>query len=315
MTSAVVVDGRQLALELYEVLRGLDRSGWRDAPAALRERLTQIELRASELYGECAGGLRERLEELSTHLHEHAPAPGSGREAWLAFRARIVPTYEALAAALRSEAAPVPSLRPKNLSRSAFHLTSAVIVLLLIEEVLSLRGLIIAPAVFAGTFWFLEGLRRVSPRANDALMWLFKRVAHPHERHRVNSSTWYGTALLLIAFVQQPLVCSVAVAILGVADPAASIIGRRFGRTPLVNGRTLEGSLAFVITGTLAAAVVIALWHTSVPLGALMVIGLGSALAAGVAELVSRNLDDNFTVPITAAATAYCLAALLGVLS
>ncbi len=315
VTSAAVIDGRQLALELYELLRGIDRAGWRDASTMARERLTRIEERAGELYHHCAGGLRDRFGELATSLREHAPDPEAGREAWLAFRARVVPSYEALAAALAREAAPVPSLRPKNSTRSLFHVATALSVIVLIEEVLTKTGLIVAPAVFAGTFWFLEILRRVHPPANDALMWLFSKVAHPHEKHRVNSSTWYGTALLLIAFIQEPLVCTVAVAVLGIGDPAAGLVGRRFGRTPLINGRTLEGSLTFVACGTLAALAALLVWHGGAPIGLLLLVAFGSALFGAVAELSSNRLDDNFTVPVAAAAGAWVLAASFGVLS
>ena len=33
--------------------------------------------------------------------------------------------------------------------------------------------------LFAGTFWFLEGLRRIAPRANDAIMAFFGGPAQP----------------------------------------------------------------------------------------------------------------------------------------
>ncbi len=315
---AVALDGGQVARELYDVLRGLDRAGWRDdVSSAFRDRLAQIQQRLTHLVNASAAtksALRERLNDVGRTIRESAPEEHSApREAWLAFRARVIPAYESLAAVLRAEAVEVPSLRPRNLSRSAFHVFSGLTVLLLVEEVLSLRGIIIAPAIFAGTFWFLEGLRRVSPRANDALMWIFKRVAHPHERHRVNSSTWYATALLTISFIQEPLVCAVAVVVLGVADPAAALFGRRFGKTRLVHGRSLEGTLAFFVTGSAAALATLFVWHPGPPVYALVGVAVVAAAVAAVVELFSK-LDDNFTVPLAAAAGAWGAALAFGAL-
>ena len=75
-----------------------------------------------------------------------------------------------------------------------------------------------------------------------ALLRVLGRIAHAHEHHRVNSSTWYGTAPVVLGGFFDPAVAAIAVAIHGLADPAAAWIGRRWGRVALVNGRTLEGT-------------------------------------------------------------------------
>ncbi|MCA9596280.1 MAG: hypothetical protein KC776_23355 [Myxococcales bacterium] len=313
---AVALGGGEVALELYDVLRGLDRAGWRDdVSTAFRDRLGQIQQRVTHIVNASAAtksALRERLNEVGRTIRESAPAEHSApREAWLAFRARVIPAYEALAQGLRAQAVDVPSLRPKNWTRSAFHVLSGLTVLLLVEEVLSLRGIIIAPAIFAGTFWFLEVLRRVSPRANDGLMWIFRPIAHPHERHRVNSSTWYATALLTISFIQEQMVCAVAVAVLALADPMAALIGRRFGKLRIAQGRSLEGTLAFFVTGVLAAVVTLLVWHSATPMLAVIGVAVAASAVAAVVELFSK-LDDNFTVPVAAAAGAWVAALALG---
>ena len=48
---------------------------------------------------------------------------------------------------------------------------------------------------------------------------------------------------------------------LGVADPVAALIGRRYGRHKLRGGKSLEGAMAFVASGTLAALGGLALLH------------------------------------------------------
>ncbi len=72
----------------------------------------------------------------------------------------------------------------------------------------------------------------------------------------MNSSTWCVTALFLLALFGTRLSQSLAVMVLAVADPAAALIGRRFGRTRLRDGRSLEGTLAFFAAGALSALAV-----------------------------------------------------------
>ena len=174
------------------------------------------------------------------------------------------------------------------------------------------RACAIVPVVFATTFWGMEIWRRLSDRANDVMMWIFKKVAHPHEAHHVNSSTWYGTALAILGLTSPLVLCSVAVIVLGFADPAAAFMGRRFGRTKLVNGRTLEGSLTFAVVGTLAAFAAMMLWHAELGWGAALIIAGAAAVSAALAELFSRRVDDNMSVPLAAAAGGWIALQLLG---
>jgi dolichol kinase len=151
--------------------------------------------------------------------------------AWARFRTQLGAAYESLSVSLRAEAVVVPNLRPTNYRRSSFHALTSIAILLLIEHVLigRLGGwlLFIVPAVFAGTFWSLELARVVSERARTFLLAVFRAIAHPHERYRVNSSTWFATALTLLGLVFEPHLCAVGVIVLGLADPAAALVGRR----------------------------------------------------------------------------------------
>jgi dolichol kinase len=140
---------------------------------------------------------------------------------------------------------------------------------------------------------------------------VFGPLAHPHEHHRVNSATWYATALLVLALTHSKLLCTVGVAVLGFGDPAAAVLGRRFGRVRLVHGRTLEGTLSFV--GVATAVAFLALWlgypH---PVAGALLLALSGALAGGLAELFSLRVDDNLSVPLAAAVAAAGAAWALG---
>ena len=89
------------------------------------------------------------------------------------------------------------------------------------------------------------------------------------------------------------------VAVLGFGDPLAAIVGRRFGRTPIRAGRTLEGSLAFVAAGGGAGLVALAVFTPEVPHA--VGVALTAAVSGALAELFSQDVDDNLTIPLAAA--------------
>jgi dolichol kinase len=114
-----------------------------------------------------------------------------------------------------------------------------------------------------------------------------------------------------VALIGSPLAALVGFLVLGWADPAAGIIGRRFGRTRLVHGRSLEGTATFAIVGTTVAFLALWLWHPELtPLKALLV-ALAGAVPAAVAELYARRIDDNLAIPVTAALGVVACTALL----
>ena len=106
---------------------------------------------------------------------------------------------------------------------------------------------------------------------------------------------------------------SVAVVVLAVADPMAALVGRRFGCTHLYRGRTLEGSLAFVASGSLCSMAVLLGFYPSLGWGAALITALAASVAGAVTELVSGRLDDNFSIPLAAAAGATAVLAVMGI--
>jgi dolichol kinase len=210
-----------------------------------------------------------------------------------------------------SDPGPAPIARPFNLLRNVYHVANAVVVLLVVEYVLVTPGLryLVAGAGFAAA-WSMELSRRLSPAVNTALMRLFAPVAHPDEAHHVNSATWYTTAILLLAVFSPLSAGVVGLAVLGLADPAAAIVGRRWGRHRLADGRSLEGTLAFVAVGTLAAWLPLILWHGEVAskgwlaLAAATGGALSELLSGRVAAMVGLSrIDDNLVIPLASAAS------------
>ena len=201
-----------------------------------------------------------------------------------------------------------PVHRPENIHRSLMHVLSGLIVLALIQTLPGMRELRMLAGGAALLAWSLELSRRYSPTMNRFCMWVFSKVSHPHETKQVNSSTWYTTALLGLTLFTSPMVASVAVAVLGFGDPAAALIGRRWGRHRLASGRSLEGCAAFVVAGFTAALGT--LWLCYPDTLHSPGVALAAAGAGAVAELLSRRLDDNLVIPLAAAGGALLAGAL-----
>ena len=82
-------------------------------------------------------------------------------------------------------------------------------------------------------------------------------------------------------------------------DIAAALIGRKFGRHKLVNGKSLEGTVSFIIVGYIALAVVLVITHR--PLLPDFAIGFLAVLVGGLVELFQKQLrlDDNLSIPLS----------------
>lgn len=100
-----------------------------------------------------------------------------------------------------------------------------------------------------------------------------------------------------------------SLAVLGVADPVAALVGRRWGRHRLRAGRSLEGTVAFAVSGALVAALALlaagGLSGMEVALFALL-----AGVVGAIAELVTTRLDDNLTIPVAVGAALTAAAAL-----
>lgn len=313
VTRALVLDSRQVALDLHALLRDIDPAHLRgdEVDGGVRERIEAIQERLTNLLettwpDESVGPVQLRMAELARVLRDHVPRPDHPapvqRQHLLAMREQLQPVYEGLATSLRAWSIHVPSLRPSNYRRNAFHVACAIGVILLVQYVLVTPGRLIGVALLgAAMAWSMEISRRFSPAINRFLMAVFAPVAHPHEAHRVNSATWYATSLVILATGFDPLAGVVALAVLGVGDPTAAIVGRRFGRVRLIHGRSLEGTLAFFVSGLLASLLVLRLWHAELPWALTLGMCAGGAALGALGELFARRIDDNLAVPVAAA--------------
>ena len=98
-----------------------------------------------------------------------------------------------------------------------------------------------------------------------------------------------------------PATAALAMAVMLLGDTAAALIGRRFGRHRFFNGKSLEGTLAFLFTGfaVVLAGFAFGCYPWQVLLG-----GIGGVVVAALLELFNceLHLDDNLSIPLAVGA-------------
>lgn len=137
----------------------------------------------------------------------------------------------------------------------------------------------------------LDWARLASRRANTTFFRWFSVLVSPREARRIASSTWFLMGALVTLAIAPESLFMPALLVLALADPAASVVGRLWGRHRLGKG-SWEGTVAFFVVAT---AVLVPFVGAA--------IALPAAAAVASFEVLPIGIDDNLTVPpITALA-------------
>lgn len=111
-------------------------------------------------------------------------------------------------------------------------------------------------------------------------------------RNRVGCLTYGVIGGVVTWIIAGPAVAALAMMLLGVVDGAASVVGRRYGRTPLPYQprKTWEGSLA----GLACGLAIMILWPMAKPTAVCIL------LAVSLIESATDGMIDNFLSPVVA---------------
>lgn len=163
--------------------------------------------------------------------------------------------------------------------RPLLHAGTALLLLALLASWQALRGVLVVAGLAAVAF---EALRLSLPVVRDlAACWV--PVFRPYETGRPSGAGWLFVGYALAAWMPAPAPAA-AVLAGALADPAAALVGGRFGR-----------GLPKSWPGTVAAFAVAAgaLWVFGIPARAAALAGL----AAAALERWSGRVDDNLLIP------------------
>ncbi len=110
-----------------------------------------------------------------------------------------------------------------------------------------------------------------------------------------------ASAFVIIVYPKAVAIAAITFIIIG--DIAAALVGRKWGRHRLIGRKSIEGSLACLISLVLVSF--------AIP-GLPTAVGLVGAVVATLAEAYSGKLDDNLAVPILSGAAMLLVMHLMG---
>jgi dolichol kinase len=303
-----------LALELHHLLADLQdaRRARAGQTSPKMEQMRQMAERARNYAAELRQNqptTAEVLAKIAARLELLRAAAGEGKSLKsLALRAGR--QYENLAKLVREKATTegieLPTLKPRNYARNAYHVSSGFLGAGLYTAFPNRTLILWIAGIYTGCMLAMEGARRLHPKINAFMVdKMFGAIARPIEAYRVNSGTWYGLAIFLMVWFFSPLACICGVIALGVGDPAAAIIGRRFGKHKVRSHKSVEGMLGFVVASTVVMfAFLLATPHAELvgtPIWRVLVISLWASIVGAVTEVYCHPIDDNFAIPLTVA--------------
>lgn len=189
----------------------------------------------------------------------------------------------------------------RELARKALHVAVVAIpiVMLRVDAVISLVTLGIGSVIAISA----DVLRTRNERFERFIVVVFGRMMRPNElpsnaRVRFNGATLLLTGCFLAALLFGTTDAAYATLVFLIADAAAGIVGKRFGRRHWgPSAATVEGSTAFFVVALAVASFVPAL-----SLAETVVVAAAAAAVEGLTPV-----DDNLVVPVALSALLYLL--------
>jgi phytol kinase len=167
-------------------------------------------------------------------------------------------------------------------------------------------GWSLAPALVAAPFilvTFIASPHSPSPVLREKLRGLSDLTEEGHSLGLILYSISY--TLLAALFPTKPYIIAAGVLPMAYGDSAAALVGQRYGRRMLVNGKTLEGTLAMFAASLITLSLSLAYFSVLYPFTFFekIISALAAAVVVAVAEVLSPKGLDNITVPILGALT------------
>lgn len=310
---AFVIDSESLTKRAREEL---NTSKFRAAAEDLHARCAQLKTDTQSRLTEQVTAVRENLDQMLEELRKQKPSKGSLKKSW----ASLGVSYENLVVQMQKASVKIPRgiqinhFKPRNYSRNFFHLFNSLWGVALYEFVLDRTGMLWVSGGILVLAIAIEVSRRLSPAINKEFCErIFGAISRPHETHNITSATWYSLALFLGVWLLPQHAIEAGTIVLGVADPAASIVGKAWGKTKIYRDKSLEGSLGFFFAAVATLVVFFAVINAGYSALAIGITAVSVAAFTTLAELFAGKIEDNFSIPVVGGiVAAVCLSLTAG---
>lgn len=211
--------------------------------------------------------------------------------------------------------APTATRKSLQLPRRLFHCSMGLGVGLVYQFLLTHSRAIYILGFCACVVYILEQIRINYPELAGNVKVINKYLFRAEEQLKESAGVPYvmGVLLTLISFPK--VVALVAIYTLAIADPLSAIIGIRFGKTKVVENKSLEGSLAF-FGSCFFITFLVFFWWTSflqIMLGTIILLSFLVAFICSLFEMIPLRIDDNLTIPLFTAGMTLLLCSMLSV--
>jgi dolichol kinase len=182
--------------------------------------------------------------------------------------------------------------------RKAIHYT-ATLIPLIYHFLVDKRVAIIILGILTGSIMIAELLRMIIPGLRELYLRIFGDLTRPHEhQNNLTGASYVFLGSFMVIWLFPKPIAVIALLFLTVGDSTACLIGMSFGRIRIWGQKTLEGTLAFILSSLL-----VTWWVPHIPFW-VKLIGAG---AASILELIPWRFDDNLTIPSLSALVMYFL--------
>ena len=189
-----------------------------------------------------------------------------------------------------------------ELARKLIHLSSVSIAIIYCNITKELALILLTPLFFG--FLLVDLLKNFVPPLSRWYHNTFDPMLREHELEKeplqFNGATYITFSALLLVLIFPKIIAITCFSMVAISDTMAALAGKKFGRHK-IGEKSLEGSLAFLVSALLIIAIVPRLD---------LIAGIITALTATAVEALSLRInnfkvDDNLTIPLTSALICY----------
>lgn len=189
-----------------------------------------------------------------------------------------------------------------ELARKLIHLSSVSIAIIYCAITKELALVLLVPLFFG--FLLVDLMKNFIPPLSRWYHDTFDPMLREHELEKeplqFNGATYISFSALLLVLIFPKIIAITCFSLVAVSDTMAALAGKKFGRHR-IGEKSLEGSLAFLVSALLIVAVVPRLDLTAGIITAIT----ATAVEAFTLRINRYKIDDNLTIPLVSAFICY----------
>ncbi len=225
---------------------------------------------------------------------------------------------EPVTAATAAAEPPVPSHAPSatrkdlQLGRRLVHCANGCAIATAYALIFTHQQIVHTFGSIACLVYILDRVRIFYPELLERTPWINRLLFRAEEQFKESAMTPYAIAILLTLLTFPKTLALIAIYTLAIADPLSALVGITWGKRHIVQGKSVEGSLAFFAATAIVTAIVLRT-TTVVAAGPLAGVAIVIGLAGAVLEMLPLRLDDNLTIPLFVGFAGWAVCALAGI--